>query len=354
MKTKKIVSTLIALMLVAVLFAACSTQSPAENAPAGSDTTDTADTPADAAADDAADEPADEPVAAGDGEAITVGVLYQGLDSPFVISLQSAMDALDASRDDIELISLDGLSDPQKQVSQGETLIQQGVDVIALNGISVEGCAPIVEAANAANIPIFTMIGPVSNQDKALTLVGSDHEESGEIEMRMLASDFDGKAKIAVIEGPLGHSAQIGRLAGYEKVMEEYPEIEIVVQNTANWQRDEAMSLVENWLQTGVEFDAIASENDNMALGAIKALEDAGLQDKIKVYGVDGDDDALQAVKEGRQAGTVLQSAKGQAEMAFKVIDMIKEGKTAEIDPDSLVPFIGVTTENVDEIITNK
>ncbi len=290
-----------------------------------------------------------------DEEKVTkVGVLYQGLDSPFVIELQSAMDALDAERDDIELISLDGLSDAQKQVSQSEILIEQGVDIMILNGISVEGCAPVVDNANKAGIPIFTLIGPTSNQDQALTIVGSDHAESGRIEMQMIADDFDGKCKIAVIEGPLGHSAQIGRIQGYEEIIADYPDMEIVVQQPADWQRDVAMSLVENWIQSGVEFDVIASENDNMALGAVKALEDAGLADKIPVYGVDGNDDALEAIKEGRMAGTALQSAKGQAAKSFEVIDMIINGQEDQIDPNSLVPFIGVNKDNVDEIIANK
>lgn len=290
-----------------------------------------------------------------DEEKVTkVGVLYQGLDSPFVIELQSAMDALDAERDDIELISLDGLSDAQKQVSQSEILIEQGVDIIILNGISVEGCAPVVDNANKAGIPIFTLIGPVSNQDQALTIVGSDHAESGRIEMQMIADDFDGKCKIAVIEGPLGHSAQIGRIQGYEEIIADYPDMEIVVQQPADWQRDVAMSLVENWIQSGVEFDVIASENDNMALGAVKALEDAGLADKIPVYGVDGNDDALEAIQEGRMAGTALQSAKGQAAKSFEVIDMIINGEEDQIDPNSLVPFIGVNKDNVEEIIATK
>ena len=322
MNGKKIIVLVLALVCLVSLTAACG--APAADAPA-------ADAPA---------------------EVIVVGVLYQGLDSPYVVSLKTQMDKLDEARDDIKLISLDGLSDAAKQVSQTETLIAQGVDIIILDAISLEGCTPSVDAANKAGIPIFTLIGPVANQEDCLTVVGSDHKDSGIIEMEIVAKDFDGVANILVIEGPLGHFAQVARLEGYEQVMADNPGIKIVAINTANWQRDEALTLTENWIQAGEQFDAIVSENDNMALGAVKALQDAGLLDTVKVYGIDGDDDALQAVKDGTLAATVLQSALGQAEKAFDVVDMIVAG--TPIDPEYMVPFIGVTSENVDEIIANK
>jgi inositol transport system substrate-binding protein len=134
-------------------------------------------------------------------------------------------------------------------------------------------------------------------------------------------------------------------MEGYKEVLAKYPDIKIVAQQAASWQRADALTLVENWLQAGKDFTVVLSQNDNMAMGALKAIEDAKLADKIKVYGIDGDNDALQAVKDGRLAGTVFQDAKGQAEQAVASVLKLAKGETVE--KMYVIPFQEVRKDNV-------
>ena len=169
------------------------------------------------------------------------------------------------------------------------------------------------------------------------------------METEYIVDLIGGKGNIAVVEGPFGHSAQVARQEGLEQVLAGYPDCKIVLDDTANWNRDEAMELVENWIAGGTQIDAIICHNDIMAMGALQACQDAGLE--ISIIGIDATYDALCAVKDGTLAADVYQDVYGQAEEAFNVCMRILNGETFE--QTTYVPFKLITKDNVDEYLAN-
>lgn len=279
-----------------------------------------------------------------DGQ-VRVGASMQWLNDTYIRIVTDAMEER-AEELGIALTILDGQGRSETQVAQVENLIAQQFDVIILNPMSIEGAAPAVDAAVNAGIPIFTLVSLVANQDKAVTYVGSDAPESGLIQGRMIVDATGGEGRVALIQGPIGHDAQIGRRDGLLEAFEG-TDLEIVVEQTANWQRDQALQLVENWLQSGMEFDVVAAQNDNMAMGALQAIENAGMADRILVFGIDATDDAKAAIEAGRLAGTVFQDAVGQGRMAMDVALRIANGEN--VDDVIFIPYLPVDASNVDE-----
>ena len=332
MNKMKVLALLVAVLMIAVAFAACST--PSTETPS----TESSEAPSQSAE---ASEEASETV-----KTIKIGATYQMLAAPYIVTLKDSCVATAEAMGGIELIVVDGEGDPAKQVGQVENFIAQKCDVIILDPQSFDGCAPAVDAANAAGIPIFTLIQKVENQDEAITYVGSEAKESGEILAQMAVDDFGGNAKVVVIEGPMGSDAQIGRYSGIEAVMNANAGMELVMRQAADWDRATALALVENWLQSGMEFDVVLAENDDMAMGALKAIEDLGMLDKIKVYGIDAIPEALTAVQEGKMGGTVFQDAVAQGKLAIEVAVKIAEGKE-KIESSYVIPYVEVRAADV-------
>ncbi len=279
-----------------------------------------------------------------DGQ-IRIGATIQWLNDTYFRIVTKAMEER-AAELGVKLILLDGEGKAEKQVSQVENLIAQDVDVIIIAPTSMEGCAPAVEKANKAGIPIFTLTNMIKNQDECVTFVGSDAPESGRIQGEMIVNDTGGAGNVALLMGIIGHDAQIGRKNGLLEAFEG-TDLSVIVEQTGNWQRDQALQLMESWLQAGQDITVVAAQNDNMAMGALKAVENAGLQDKIKVYGIDATADALSAIEEGRLMGTVFQDAIGQGRMAIDAAIKIVNGEPVE-DP-LFIPYLPVTSENLGE-----
>jgi len=139
------------------------------------------------------------------------------------------------------------------------------------------------------------------------------------------------------------------RYRGYMDVLEEYPDMEIIAVQTAAWQKDEAYLIVQNWIRNK-EFDAVLSENDNMALGAVEAVYEANKEDDIRVYGVDGDMYMLYSVRNGRANGTVYHDAIRQADILYEYILDIMNGIQPP-EKEYRIPFTEVTIDNVDQYI---
>lgn len=276
------------------------------------------------------------------------GLFMSHMTNAFTIEMSDAVKAK-AAELGVELTVYDGGQDAAKQVSQVETAVTQGITEIVIEPVSVDGIVPAIEAATKAGIPVVVVNQKISKPEAASAFVGVSNVDGGVMEMKTAAEAIGGKGNVAFLLGPMGSDAQLGRTEGYYNVLKDYPDIKVVFEQTANWKTDEALKLVENWLQTGTEINAIVANNDGMALGALKAVEDAKLLDKIKIYGLDATPDALAAVKDGRMAATVSQSTTAQGATAMETVVKLVKGE--KVDPEILVSFTLITIDNVGEYL---
>jgi len=276
---------------------------------------------------------------------LTIGASMLSLQSEFVVNVKDAMEDR-AKEKNVDLIVNDAQRTAEKQVQQIETFIAQKVDAIILNPCEVEASSPAVEKAKAAGIAIIN----VNSETKAKPdgFVGSRDEESGEIAMEQIAKLINGKGNIVIMDGYMGQAAQIKRAIGAKNILNKYPDIKILAEQTAEWDRAKAMSLMENWIQSyGDKINAVFAHNDEMGMGALQALEQAKLKNKVVVISIDAIADALQAVKDGRLDATVFQDAKGQGAGAVDMAIQLAK-KEAVQNKEVFIPFQLVTKENVE------
>jgi inositol transport system substrate-binding protein len=279
---------------------------------------------------------------------ITIGVSYQDLQNEFVIRLQDAI-RKEAKALNINLIELDAQGHAEKQVSHIENFVARNVNAIILNPEDQYGSAPAVDMAVSHHIPIVVVNALVSNLDKANAYVGSPDVEAGKMEANEIMKLLNGKGNICLLQGPYGHSAEVQRTKGIRDVIASYPNAKIIAEQTGNWDRAQALSVMENWLSMGKKIDAVIAENDEMAMGALKAIYGAGKQNEIKVVGIDAIPDALKAVADGKLAATVFQDAEGQGKTAVDLAyKLIKGQKVYHTD---FIPFQLVTKENVNKFL---
>ena len=259
---------------------------------------------------------------------VKIGVTLMDFSTEFGIGLKDYMTAKADAMGDVELTVVDAGGDAAKQLQQVETFISQKVDAIIMQPQEQEACSPAIDKAKAAGIPIINCNSLTITEPDAY--VGSNDSESAEIAMTYIAEQLGGKGNVLMMHGHPGQTAEVKR--------------------TADWDRAEAMTLMENWIQAyGDQINAVFCQNDEMALGALNALVQAGKKDNVLVVGVDAIDDALQSVKDGKMDATVYQDCKGQAEGAIEAAYKLAKGESVE--KEILIPFILVTTENVDEYL---
>lgn len=284
---------------------------------------------------------------AGDDGRPVIGVSLLNLSSEFIVMIDRAMRER-AEELGVRLIVNDAQRNAERQIQQAESFIAQKVDAIVLNPCEVEASSPAVERAVAAGIPIVN----VNSETKAVptAFVGSRDEESGRLAMEYIAQRLGGAGGVVMMQGYMGQAAQIRREAGAREVLAKHPKLRLLAEQTAEWDRAKAMALMENWLQShGGKMQAVFAQNDEMAVGALLAIERANLQDKIIVVGVDAIADALQAVQAGRLDATVFQDASSQGRTAIETAVSILRGEP--YDKEVFIPFQLITRDNVDEFM---
>jgi len=266
------------------------------------------------------------------------------MQNEFIVNISDEMQ-IKAEELGVELIMVDAERSPLKQIEQVESFIAQKVDAIILNPCEFEASSPAVTKALDANIPIVnvnsaTKIQPVS-------FVGSDDVESGRIAMKYISEKLGGKGNIVMIQGLNGQAAQIQREQGAKEIMEQNPGLKMIAQQTAEWDRSKSMDLMQNWIQSyGTKINAVFAHNDEMGLGAVKALQDAGMKDRVIVVSIDAIADALVSVKKGELDATVFQDAKKQGAGAIDAAVKIAKGQKSE--KEILIPFKLLTKVDVD------
>jgi inositol transport system substrate-binding protein len=283
----------------------------------------------------------------GESKKIVVGATMLSMQNEFIVNVLDEMEKK-AEELGVELVVSDAQRSALKQVEQVESFIAQKVDVIMLNPCEVEASSPAVEKALAANIPIINVNSSTSATPSAF--VGSDDTEAGRMAMRFIAEKLGGKGNVIMIHGYMGQAAQILREKGAKEILEQYPDLKLIAEQTGEWDRAKSMSLMENWIQSyGSKINAVFAHNDEMGLGAVKALEDAGLKNKVTVVSIDAIADGLQAVKSGRLDATVFQNAQQQGGTAIEIAVKIVKGEAYE--KQVMIPFQLVTQKNVAEFI---
>ncbi|ADB37098.1 sugar ABC transporter substrate-binding protein [Spirosoma linguale] len=283
----------------------------------------------------------------GEGKKLVVGATMLSMQNEFIVNVHDEMDK-EAQKAGIELITVDAERSALKQVEQVESFIAQKVDAIIMNPCEVEASSPAVAKALAAKIPIINVNSETSSKPSAF--VGSDDVESARIAMKFIADKLGGKGNVVMMHGYMGQAAQIKREQGAREILKQYPNLKLLAHQTGEWDRAKAMSLMENWIQSyGSQINAVFAHNDEMGLGAVKALTDAGLKDKVIVVSIDAIPDALQAVKKGSLDATVFQNAEQQGAKA--IATAIKAAKGQPFDKETLVPFQLVTKDNLSKFL---
>ncbi len=278
---------------------------------------------------------------------VTIGVSLMNLSNEFIVMLNRTLETKSRNLG-VRLIVNDAQRSADRQVQQVENFVAQKVDAIILNPCEVEASSPAVDQAMAAGIPIVNVNSETRSAPTAF--VGSRDEESARLAMEYIAKRLGGKGNIVMMHGFMGQAAQIKRDAGARQVLSKYPDLKLIADQTAEWDRAKAMTLMENWIQAyGPKINAVFAQNDEMAMGALSALEQANLKDKIVVVGVDSIADALHAVKDGRLDATVFQDAKGQAAAALETAVAIVRKQPFE--KQKYIPFQLVTKDNVAQFL---
>ncbi|MGK7376682.1 ribose ABC transporter substrate-binding protein RbsB [Planococcus sp. 1R117A] len=248
-----------------------------------------------------------------------IGFSISTLNNPFFVTLSEGAEAK-AKELGATISVVDAQDDAAKQASDVEDLIQQGVDLIMINPVDSEAVAAAVESANSANIPVITVDRSAAGGE-VVSHIASDNIAGGEMAGEYLLSLVGDGAQVAELEGVPGASAARERGEGFNKVATE--SLEVIAKQTANFDRAEGLTVMENILQGNPDIKGVFAHNDEMALGALEAIEAAGKD--ITVVGFDATEDAVKAVEEGRLAGTIAQKPEliGQTavETAVKALD---------------------------------
>lgn len=294
-----------------------------------------------------------EPGGEGGDQPLKIGVTVYDMSS-FITAGKEGMDAY-AEASNIELAWNAANLDVNTQANQMDQLISAGVDAIIVVPVQADSLQPQVAAAKAANIPVVAVNASLNNPDIDGD-VQPDDVLAGEGEMQMMADKLGGKGNIVVLQGPLGQSGQINRQTGIDNVLKKYPDIKVIAQDTANWKRDEAVNKMKNWISAhGEKIDGVVAQNDDMGLGALQALKEAGMTD-TPVVGIDGIEDGLNAVKSGEFIGTMLQNGTVELSAGLAVAAAIARGEEVNTKPTYIMAEI--TQENVDvameHVVTNR
>ncbi|MCA1442974.1 sugar ABC transporter substrate-binding protein [Ensifer sp. IC4062] len=283
----------------------------------------------------------------------TIGVSMALFDDNFLTVLRNGMSDYAKTLNGVELQIEDAQNDVAKQQSQIQNFIAAGVDAIIVNPVDTDATAAMSKIAADAGIPLVYVNREPVNVDSLpdkQAFVASNELESGTLETQEICKMLGGKGKAVVMMGELSNQAARMRTKDVHDVLatEQCKGIEIVEEQTANWSRTQGADLVTNWLSAGVEFDAVISNNDEMAIGAIQALKAAGRSmDSVVIGGVDATQDALAAMAAGDLDVTVFQNAAGQGQGSVDAALKLARGEPVE--KKVYIPFELVTKENLDK-----
>jgi len=233
----------------------------------------------------------------------SIGLMIPTMTNEFFVSLKEGAESY-AQEKNIDLIVLDSNDDSVKEASNVDDIITRGVELVLFIPVDSDAAGSSVEALNAAEIPVITL-DRASSGGEVVSHIASDNMAGGKLAGEYIVELLGGEGNVVELEGKVGTSAANERSEGFNAALEG-TDIKVVAKQTANFDKAEGLTVMENILQSHPEVQAVFAANDEMALGAMEACEAAGRED-ILIVGFDASADAVKAVSEGKMAGTIAQ-----------------------------------------------
>lgn len=253
-----------------------------------------------------------------------VGLVLSTLNNPFFVSMKDGAQKA-ADKAGYTLIVEDSNNDAAKERSNVDDLIQQGISVLIINPTDSDAVGNSIKAANDKKIPVITVDRKANSGDVAC-YIASDNVQAGKMAADFLASKLGNKGNIVELQGKPGASATNDRGKGFDTALAAISGMKIVASQAADFDRQKGLDVMQNIMQSTPQFDAVFAHNDEMALGAVKAL--AGK--KVLVVGIDGGADAQKAVQDGTMAATIAQQPDLMGSLAIENAGKIINNQTVE------------------------
>ncbi|MEU5662971.1 ABC transporter permease/substrate-binding protein [Streptomyces longwoodensis] len=271
-----------------------------------------------------------------------VGLSLSTLNNPFFVQIRSGAQA-EAKERGVDLTVTDAQNDASQQANQLQNFTSSGLGAIIVNPVDSDAAGPSVRAADKAKVPVIAVDRGVNKADVD-ALVASDNVAGGELAAKTVAEKLGGHGKIVILQGQAGTSAARERAEGFAKGLKAYPGIQVVAQQPADFDRTKGLDVMSNLLQAHPDVQGVIAANDEMALGAVKALG-AKAGKSVQVVGFDGTPDGLKAVEQGTLYASVAQQPSQLGRIAVDNALRALDGK--EVPATVKVPVKVVTKENV-------
>lgn len=285
------------------------------------------------------------PARAGE-KTIRLGICISNFDDTWNQYMMTAMRE-HAAKLNVEINMLDSKEDTAKQIDQIEGFILDQVDAVILTPVNTSAVKTISETVIPEGIPLVYVNRFPDPLPPEAYYVGSEEKQAGLIQGEFLRGRLKPGDKVAILMGKLDEEASPKRTEGVEAVIAELGGV-VVDKQSGNWMRPEGMRITEDWItKYGKDLKAICANNDDMALGAIQALEAAHLLDSVIVLGIDATPDAMVLIESGKLTGTVFQDAVGQGQTAIDVALAAIRGESPQ--HETWIPFEPVDAKNVEE-----
>lgn len=265
---------------------------------------------------------------ASDSDVKKIGLIVSTLNNPFFVDLRDGV-IKKAKELGYEVVVLDSQNDPAKEVSNMEDITVKNVDIVLLNPVDSDSAVASVMIANNSQLPVVT-VDRAANGGDVVSHIASDNVAGGDMAAKYLIEQLGGEGNIVELEGIAGSSATRDRGKGFDDGIKG-SNFNLVAKQSADFDRTKGLSVMENIIQSKSDIKAVFAQNDEMALGAQKALESAGMKD-VLVVGFDATDDAVDAVKKGTMAATVAQQPILVGEVAVESVHKFLSGEKINKD----------------------
>lgn len=254
----------------------------------------------------------------------TMALVVSTLNNPFFVTLKDGAEHK-AKALGYDLLVLDSQNDPAKELANVEDLTVRGVKVLLINPTDSDAVGNAIAIANKAKLPVLTL-DRGANKGTVVSHIASDNIAGGKMAGDFIAAKLGEKAKIIQLEGIAGTSAARDRGAGFKQAADAHG-FQILASQPADFDRTKGLNVMENLLSGHGDVQAVFAQNDEMALGAVRALQAAG-KDKVLVVGFDGTDDGVKAIHKGKMAATVAQQPDQIGAIGVETADKVLKGQT--------------------------